>query len=271
MSRLSIYETRWIDLVFENRNKEYGAYQLRQESVKSSLQAYFMGLLFITSVAGITLFIDYFKPEIKPEISISEFEDTIIHVTDVVLPEIKKTILPEVKKPVTEATIVKDQLINPTIIHPDEAVQDVSTNIEIKNSGGATSNETGTVGINPTSSGTGAETKLPVDTNILVNTTALDKLPEFPGGMDRFYSYVGNNFERLEIEGINTMKLYVSFVIEKDGNMTNIHVKRDPGYGLGKEAIRVLKSLRTKWTPGMINSKPVRTAYDLPITVEMNQ
>jgi protein TonB len=60
-------------------------------------------------------------------------------------------------------------------------------------------------------------------------------------------------------------------VIEKDGSMTNIHVKRDPGYGLGKEAIRVLKSLRTKWTPGIINSKPVRTAYDLPITVQMNQ
>ena len=66
------------------------------------------------------------------------------------------------------------------------------------------------------------------------------------------------------------MKVYVSFVIEKDGSMTDIQVKRDPGYGMGKEAIRVLKSLKTKWSPGMIGSKAVRTAYNLPITVQMD-
>ena len=53
--------------------------------------------------------------------------------------------------------------------------------------------------------------------------------------------------------------------------MTDIQVKRDPGYGLGKEAVRVLKSLRTKWTPGILEGKPVRTAYNLPITVQMTE
>jgi protein TonB len=52
--------------------------------------------------------------------------------------------------------------------------------------------------------------------------------------------------------------------------MTDIKVLKDPGYGLGREAIRVLKSLKTKWSPGMIGSKPVRTSYNLPITVQMN-
>jgi hypothetical protein len=52
--------------------------------------------------------------------------------------------------------------------------------------------------------------------------------------------------------------------------MTDIQVKNDPGYGLGKEAMRVLKSLKTKWTPGILNSKAVRTSYSLPITVQMN-
>ena len=50
--------------------------------------------------------------------------------------------------------------------------------------------------------------------------------------------------------------------------MTDIQVKRDPGFGLGKEAIRVLKSLRTKWSPGMIDGKAVRTSYNLPITIK---
>jgi protein TonB len=59
-------------------------------------------------------------------------------------------------------------------------------------------------------------------------------------------------------------------VVEKDGSMSDIQVKNDPGYGLAKEAIRVLKSLKTKWTPGMIGAKPMRTSYNLPITVQMN-
>ena len=80
---------------------------------------------------------------------------------------------------------------------------------------------------------------------------------------------MGNNFEKPEIEDIATLRVYVSFVIEKDGSMTDIKVSRDPGYGLGREAIRVLKSLRTKWSPGIIDSKPVRTAYSLPIVLEM--
>jgi protein TonB len=69
---------------------------------------------------------------------------------------------------------------------------------------------------------------------------------------------------------MSSIKVYVSFVIEKDGTMTDIQVKRDPGYGLGKEAIRVLKSLKTKWSPGMIGSKPVRTSYNLPISVQID-
>ncbi|MNT81451.1 Gram-negative bacterial tonB protein [compost metagenome] len=62
----------------------------------------------------------------------------------------------------------------------------------------------------------------------------------------------------------------MSFVIEKDGSMTDIQVKKDPGYGLGKEAVRVLKSLKTKWSPGMMQGKAVRTAYNLPITIQIN-
>jgi protein TonB len=61
----------------------------------------------------------------------------------------------------------------------------------------------------------------------------------------------------------------MSFVIEKDGSMTDIKVVRNPGYGLDKEAIRVLKSLRTKWSAGMKNGKKVRTQYTLPILVKM--
>lgn len=272
MSRLSIYETRWIDLVFENRNKEYGAYQLRRDSVKSSLSALFMGLLLIASFAGIASIVNYFSPETKIELTVPDITDEIIQVTEVVFPETIKTVLPNIKSQTTEAVIDKDQLINPVIVSPEDANPDVATNAENKNTTDVISDGTGTIGSNPTnSSGTGTEIPTAVDYgNTVVAAVALDKLPEFPGGINKFYNYVGNNFEKPEIEGINTFRIFVSFVVEKDGSMTDIHVKKDPGFGLGKEAIRVLKSLRTKWTPGMIGSKPVRTSYNLPITVRMD-
>lgn len=272
MSRLSIYETRWIDLIFENRNKEYGAYQLRRESVKSSFFALFMGLLLIASLAGIASIVNYFNSGTEIELTVPDITDEIIQVTEVVFPETIKTVLPNIKSQTTQTAIDRDQLINPVIVSPEQANPDVATNAENKNTTDASSDGTGTIGLNPTnSSGTESETHTAVDYgNTIVAANTLDKLPEFPGGIHKFYNYVGNNFEKPDIEGMSSIKVYVSFVIEKDGTMTDIQVKRDPGYGLGKEAIRVLKSLKTKWSPGMIGSKPVRTSYNLPISVQID-
>ena len=272
MSRLSIYETRWIDLIFENRNQEYGAYQLRRESVKSSLTALFMGLLFVASIGAITTIASHFNRDVVPNITIP-IDSEPLEITKVDLDKIVEPTLPETQSQASEATILKDQLINPVIVQSQDAVQDIATNEENKNASDVISEGTGTIGLNPTSgngTGTGTETIKAVDYGTtVVNTAILDKMPEFPGGMDKFYKYVGNNFEKPEIDDVNTLRVYVSFVIEKDGSMTDIKVSRDPGYGLGREAIRVLKSLRTKWSPGIIDSKPVRTAYNLPIVLEM--
>ncbi|MBA4277143.1 energy transducer TonB [Flavobacterium sp.] len=269
MSRVSIYETRWINLIFENKNQQYGAYQLRRESVKSSLTALFMGLLFVASIGGITTIASHFNRVVAPTITSPEWSDPI-EVTKVDFQKIEEPMLPEAQSQATEATILKDQLINPVIVQSQDAVQDIATNVENKYASDVLSDGTGTIELNPSSSGNGTETTKAVDYGTtVVNAAVLDKLPQFPGGIEKFYNYVGNNFEKPEIEDIATLRVYVSFVIEKDGSMTDIKVSRDPGYGLGREAIRVLKSLRTKWSPGIIDSKPVRTAYSLPIVLEM--
>ena len=150
---------------------------------------------------------------------------------------------------------------------PDLATTVESTTI-IKN----TTDGTGANGISTTpSQGSGTIINTPVDYGDTVVTSAiLDKMPEFPGGINKFYNYIGKNFESPEVNGESSIRIYVSFVVEKDGSMSNIQVKNDPGYGLGKEAIRVLKSMKTKWSPGMISSKAVRTSYNLPITVQMH-
>jgi protein TonB len=266
MSRLSIYETQWIDLVFENRNKEYGAYQLRRESAKTTVMAFFSGLLLITAIGVIFTIANAFGKPIVLE---------VVPTIDEILTLTPYTVRPEEpQKSVT--TSQTNTLQETTVLLPMEvsSTPDVITPIPINNE---TDNsqplQSGTEG----GTGTGISTELsnnpivPIDDGKTINNTAeLDKLPEFPGGIDKFYTYVGNNFEKPEIEGMSSIKVYVSFIIEKDGTMTDIQVKRDPGYGLGKEAIRVLKSLKTKWSPGMIGSKTVRTSYSLPISVQID-
>ncbi len=89
--------------------------------------------------------------------------------------------------------------------------------------------------------------------------------PEFPGGQEKFFKFVAANFVIPE-DAAETVKVFVSFIVEKDGSLTNIKVLRDTGYGTGKEAVRVLKS-SPKWTPAINNGKPVRCSYTVPINI----
>ena len=102
-----------------------------------------------------------------------------------------------------------------------------------------------------------------------IYSTGLTKQPEFEGGIQGFYKYVNKEFIIPEINEDLTAKIYMSFVVEKDGTMSNIKALRDPGHGLGTEAERVLKSITKKWSPGEIEGKKVRTNYNLPITINI--
>lgn len=277
MSRLSIYETSWIDLVFENRNKEYGAYQLRRESVKSSLTALFMALLFIASVGTISTLAHYLSTEDVPVVTVPDWKKTIVHLTDLDTPEPKNDALPqtEAAPPAAQNPITQPVFRDPVIVSSSQAAPDIPVNTDIKNTVNPSAVEgNGTVeGRGTAASGNGEGTSPAAtgpDPVSILNTAVLDKMPEFPGGIEQFYKYVGNNFEKPEIDAFNSIKIYVYFVIERDGSMTDIQVKRDPGYGLSREAIRVLKSLKTKWNPGIYNGKAVRTAYNLPIVIQIN-
>jgi protein TonB len=275
MSKLNIYQTSWINLVFENRNKEYGAYHLRQENTKTSLFALFMGVLLLTSAICIPMVYNFLNPDHRipsimpdlPPIVVTQFETFVI-------PETKPEELaaPEIKNPITEDINTNAELRNPEIVEAASATpKDIASNVELKNN--PSDNTTGVIstglGTTPSTGTAIANTANTTDISIH-SSNAVDKMPEFPGGIKKFYTYVGNNFEKPELEGDTAIRVSVSFVIEKDGSMTDIKVLKDPGYGLGAEAIRVLKSLKTKWSPGMFEGKAVRTSYNLPITIQPN-
>lgn len=101
---------------------------------------------------------------------------------------------------------------------------------------------------------------------LLFNTASVEKKPDFSGGLKAFYNYIGQNFKIPDVKGLSG-KVVVSFVIEKDGSVTDIKVVRDIGYGTKEEAIRVLKN-SPNWIPGEQDGKKVRVLYTLPITIQ---
>ncbi|WP_134148085.1 energy transducer TonB [Flavobacterium sp. 270] len=94
----------------------------------------------------------------------------------------------------------------------------------------------------------------------------LDEKPDFPGGIYEFYKFIGANYKTPEVQGLSG-KIYVTFIIEKDGSLADIRVLRDIGYGTGTEAIRVLQN-SPKWIPGKYKGEAVRALYSLPIKIE---
>ena len=93
--------------------------------------------------------------------------------------------------------------------------------------------------------------------------------PEFPGGVNAFYGFINKRYRLPKVKDNMTARVYVKFVIEKDGSMSNYEILKDPGYGMADELIRVLKTIKEKWSPGVIDGKPVRVSYNLPLTLNI--
>ena len=104
--------------------------------------------------------------------------------------------------------------------------------------------------------------------NKVYNTAEIDIKPIFPGGFEKFYKFVENNFKYSD-EGVDLKgkKIYARFIVEQDGTLTDIKILKDAGFNTGAEAIRVLKKC-PKWSPGEKDGKKVRVLYSLPITLK---
>ena len=100
--------------------------------------------------------------------------------------------------------------------------------------------------------------------------TVVEKDPEFPGGTDALYKYLAENIKYPQLARDNgiTGKVYITFVVERDGSIANPKILRDIGGGCGAEAIRVVKAM-PKWTPGKQRGKAVRVQFNLPVNFNL--
>ncbi|QEE49300.1 energy transducer TonB [Flavobacterium alkalisoli] len=275
MSKLNIFKQEWIDMVFEGRNKKYGAYQLRSENPKTTVKAVIIGIVLFSLAVASPLISKWFGDKLgtaKKEESI----DKVIEVVDLPPPPAEELPPPPPPPPVEEVqapkSVVEEVKFKPLEVKKkEEVVEEPPKTEQFKeadpSSRNAEKSPTGDIVIGAPAGD--LDKGVEPEDNAVYNTAGLQVQPEYPGGMDSFYNYVKNNFNPPEVDRDMTVKVFVQFVIEKDGSMTNIKVLRDPGYGMGKEAIRVLKSMKKKWQPGVQNGKNVRASFTLPITMNL--
>lgn len=101
--------------------------------------------------------------------------------------------------------------------------------------------------------------------------TVVEQEPEYPGGMEALYQFLAANVKypkdarEENVQG----RVIVSFVIEKDGSVTNIKVVKSPDERLSQEAVRVIESM-PKWKPGKAQGKKVRVQFSLPINFKLD-
>ena len=111
------------------------------------------------------------------------------------------------------------------------------------------------------------EEEVIMDENHIYNTSGLEIHPSFPGGTVKFYQFIDDNYKKPNKRPTIQGKVYTTFIIEKDGSLSDIKILRDIGFGTGEELLRILK-LSPKWKPGKQNNKKVRTLYSVVVPVQ---
>lgn len=101
--------------------------------------------------------------------------------------------------------------------------------------------------------------------------TRFQLAPEFPGGEEKMMRYVSNNIKypkKAKKRGVQGTAV-VSFVVNKDGSISDIRILKDPGEGCGEEAARVVREM-PKWNPGSMDDHPVKVRYTFPLRFRLD-
>ncbi|MEJ7691893.1 TonB family protein [Daejeonella sp.] len=271
----NLYKTQWLDLVFQNRNKTYGAYQLRKHNNETTTKAFLYACILFSS-AIILPWVYGQMAGSMPAIEVPQLSDPVeVSLTKILDP---KPVAPPAKLPPAKQIPPKSIQYTEMVVAPaDKANIEPPSQFEIAKSVVSTVTAAGadTKGINPVEipngvpAGTGV-TETPSETAIFP-IHAIEKYPEFPGGQEAFIKFLRKNLRYPGMAAENGIqgKVILSFVIERNGDLSHIKVVRGIGSGCDEEAMRVL-SKSPQWKPGVQNKQPVRVAYNLPINFALS-
>lgn len=111
-----------------------------------------------------------------------------------------------------------------------------------------------------------AQSQISEQQEVVFEVKDVDQLPDFPGGLDRFYHDFNLRFHPPKIPDL-LGKVFISFIVEPDGTLTDIHILKDVGFGIGQQAQEIVTQ-SPRWIPGKKDGQRVRVHYILPIPIQ---
>ena len=278
MTQIDLISNEWSDLLFENRNKEYGAYVLRHQTSTCNIMSIIAVLILFAIVMAVMVaknaYDDYKAshirhedvviltnlPNQKPEPKVERAEPVRQEKIEEVVENVRKSIK------FTAPVIKKDDEVDPK---DEMRTQDeiMKSKVSISVFDVLNGSEDGEV--------LKAKQMLvtePVKPKEEENTVFeyVEQMPSFPGGEAALMQYLSKNIKYPPFAEENNIqgRVICTFVVERDGSVTDIHIAKGVDPSLDKEAIRVVSGM-PKWIPGRQNGQSVRVKYTLPVTFRL--
>lgn len=276
MSKVDLIDNNWVDLVFEGRNKEYGAYVLRKDTgkrnVKSMLLVFAVIIAIMAAVAAKVAIENAFPKKVAME-------------TDVELSKLaqKKEAKVEKKAPVkVEEQKVVEKVkssvkFTPPVIKKDDEVKPEE---ELKSQEDLNKTKTaiGSFDVKGNDEAGGevlkakeviAQPEPPKEEETKV-FDVVEVMPSFPGGQGALFEWLSKNIKYPVVAEENGVqgRVIVTFVVERNGSITDVQVVKSVDPSLDKEAVRVVKAM-PHWIPGKQNGSAVRVKFTVPVTFRL--
>lgn len=270
-------EFRFNEVLFERRNKEYGAYVLRNESDRILTKALFVGVSILAAVSITPFVINAFNAESSVHIP-TDGPPVVIKLDRVDRPDtppmkiepVKPTTPPNVKtydareiQPTRNAVEVDKEE------RPIDAIAGTQDNFKGEAAKTDYIPTPPVIGTGPVINNTVQPPVVVPEVEDKTPRTKVDVEAAFEGGIDAFRNKVMNKFDASGFENEGVIKTTITFIVEKDGTISGI--KADGMNGdFNSEALRTIKSIKGKWTPAKVKGESVRSYFKFPISMKFD-
>mgnify|MGYP001184959330 FL=1 len=258
-----------LDIIFDGKNKEYGAYQLRKSYKKTLTKA-----LIITGSALLLILLGTVFAGIIEKNSPKEFK-----VVDTQMAEVKNDEPPPPPPPpppptpppppeINQVKFTPPKIVKDEEVKPDEKIEEIKEDQVISTKTVESENKTQVVQAPVEETGTKVvEVKKEDDENKIF--TKVEVEAEFPGGQAAWINYLNKNLNNQTPADNGApggkYTVIVKFIVSRDGSLSDVTCENDPGYGMCQEAVRVIKKTKN-WTPAIQNGRNVNAYRRQPIT-----
>ena len=279
-TQINLSSREWCDLVFEGKNKDFGAYVIRTDSPKRHNKAVLWTLIGTIIFGFISFGLMKANQYLEERKLVEQGEQKVVLIdmtnkADEPEPEPIEQEKPEVLQneelvtyQATELQIVEDEKVN-----PEEQIMSQEERMEAEGFAGSVTNSEGTTNLDDIGAHITevvVEDKKPVEEIPVEIFKSVEQMPQFPGGEGALLKYLSSHINYPPMAADNNIqgRVVVAFVVDKTGKVGEVNVVRSVDKDLDREAVRVCKSL-PKFVPGRQNGQPVSVWFTLPVTFKL--